>query len=588
MQTINVCSYAYNKIYALNYENYETLSPSEKICGDNGTTLSSIRFNNLMPELRDQLIYKIIQNTNASQNERDFLDKCGDTSLVAFNSKYMLSPFIAKIVDDLYSNADGVKRSDLIATLLLVESFRTNKNKIINTKIENELRNRALFEFLLKERIPYINFIAMYEISEEILTDILSNNDYHVISRMKISSPAELTEKYGEKLAFKISKYIWYISDIGYILIPYKRTPEYKNCNNASYYEPIKRYGSVQFERYIENRNNLDYFLTPFSEEFKDLIYQIAYNESEEEVSNRICDYLNDIKEEQANHYKQLVVIQSKGLLAEGRLYDTNFTSTILANCKSLSSSIIKYSNQKYSDYLDIRKQLMLATISADNAVISNATKGIAIIEREMNRTDRLKYVLNYEMQKDILKIYTGWVPAIYVDKTQLAAYLKSGYSGREDRKQYLEGYINGEYMIWTAPIDIAIKFSDQIYHGLKYDRFRRNNSINATDYLENGHQHYGSEQSVGCGNTGCMGTFAIGFADASATYNIPKMIALQLQYVQTLVPLDWAGDKSINNCIITDKNNKIVDACDQSLIGKYIDNSNPYDFYISTNGKEE
>lgn len=594
METISVRSYAYDKIYNLRSSNYEYTSTLEKILGDNGYSMCGIRkLDNLVPELRNQLIYKVIQSTNASPIEREFSNKYNpdnqlNNSPIIFNSKYCTSQFIAKIVNELFENGDGVKRSDLIATLLLFESFRTNKNKLVSIWTENETINRALFEFMLKDRVPYISYTTMGDMTEEFLTDALSYNGYHVISRMKVLSPDELAEKYGEKLAFKISKYIWYISDIGYILIPYMHTAGHIHGYNLPYYEPIKKYGSVQFERYIETQNNLDYFLTPFSEEFKDFIYKIAYGESEEEVSNKICDYLKAAKEEQENYYKQLTIIQSKGLLAEGRLYDANFTSKFIADCKSLSSSIVKYSNQKYADYLDVRKQLMMATIDADSATKANATKGLAIIEREIARTDNLKYILSYEMNRDILKIYTGWVPAIYVDKTQLAAYLKSGYNGRESRKQYLEGYINGEYMIWTAPIDVAIKFSDQIYHGLKYDRFRQNNSVDANSSLENGHQHYGREQSAGCGSTGCMGTFEIGFADAAATYNIPKMIAFQLQYIQTLVPLDWAGDQSIDNCIITDMNNKIVDACDQSLIGKYIDNSNHSGFYISVNGKEE
>lgn len=598
MQTINFAANARDKIFNLRrtINVYGVIfSTLEKLLRDNNIDFGSTRaLDNLTPELKTQLIYKIIQSSNASPIEREFLDKYYHNddpkySIIIYNSKYQLSQFTSKLVESLSENDnDRVKRSDLIATLFIYESFRTNKNKIIYSINEDELRNKALLELMLKERVPYISGISTNHMEEEYLTYILNCNEYHVISRMKILSPTELAEKYGEKLAFKISKYIWYISDIGYILIPYPHYAGYSSINNVSFYESIKKYGSLQFEKYIESRNNLDYFLTPFSEEFKDFIYQIAYNNSEEEVANKICDYLKTSIEEQDNYYKQLYLVQSKELLTAGRLYNNNFTSNFLANCKRLSSSIIKYSNEKYANRLDISKQIMLATINEDSVTKLNVTKGIAILEREMNRTDNLKYVLNYEMNRDILKIYTGWVPALYVDKTQLAAYLASGYNGSKRRKQYLEGYINGENMIWTAPIDIAIKFSDKIYHGLKYDRFHQNNYIDVNHSLENCHQHYGSEESSGCGSTGCTGTFNIGFTDAGATYNIPKMIALQLQYIQTIVPFDWAGNQSIDYCIITDNNNKIVDACDQSLIGKYIDNSNPNNFYISVNGKEE
>ena len=597
MQTIIIRDNAYDKIYNLRYENNEETSTLGKIFIDNNIYLGLCdrekKLDAFTPELRSQIIYKIINSSNASPVEAEFLEKCNhnnpDYSIIIYNSKYQLTNFTMRIVNDLFVSIDGVKRSDLIATLLLYESFRTNKNKFIYNGYEDENINTALFNLMIKERVPYISGISTNHMKEEYLTDILNNNEYHVISRMKSLSPTELAEKYGEKLAFKISKYIWYISDIGYILIPYPHVNGYSFIDYNNFYDSIKKYGSVQFERYIERRDNLDYFLTTFSEEFKDFIYQIAYNESDQEVANKICDYLKASKEEQDNYYKQLSLIQSKGLLTSGNLFDANnFTSNFLADCKRVSTSIVRYSNKKYAERLDISRQLMLASIGVDNVNILNATKGISIIEQQINRTDNLRYVLNYEMNKNILKIYTGWVPALYVDKTQLAAYLESGYRGNSKRKEYLEGYINGDTMIWTAPIDIAIKFSDQIYHGLKYDRFRHNNHIYANTYLENWHQHYGIEESSGCGNTGCTGSFNIGFSDASATYNIPKMIALQFQYIQTIVPFDWAGNQSIDNCIITNKNNKIVDACDRSLIGKYIDNSNPDNFYISDKGKEE
>ena len=149
-----------------------------------------------------------------------------------------------------------------------------------------------------------------------------------------------------------------------------------------------------------------------------------------------------------------------------------------------------------------------------------------------------------------------------------------------DERNKYIESILNYEdkYSFVIMPTTIVIKFSSTLDHGFGYEYF--SNELKRQS-LMNGHSKYFSADisydNIPVGLTrGCLGSSANIFQECGSEYNLTKYISLLLQYLQTFIPLDSAGDFSLVHNPIIDNEGKVVSFLDDvTAIGKYI-NENP------------
>lgn len=160
-----------------------------------------------------------------------------------------------------------------------------------------------------------------------------------------------------------------------------------------------------------------------------------------------------------------------------------------------------------------------------------------------------LNYVSKFkiEIDNDYIKIYlrTKILPVLYIDDVILESSYKSNYYNEAS----LECLENIKRYIEKRDINFAVgPCKTSIYIPLNPDNRFQIDFSSLSRLPINGHAQFH-----------CLGTFAQPLIDAAEEMDIKKVVALAVQYLQSISPHDLAGRRTINEQIILDEDNETI-----------------------------
>ena len=444
------------------------------------------------------------------------------------------------------------------------------------------------------------SLIASYSTSEFSIDidDIFRIEGYTIISRFRDNTIEDLINYYGDKIVIKISKLCYYVNGKGlFIIIP----TNYLSClvdQHIYFLSKVVATRSSQTWFY----KNKEYLLSLFkNEKIKGVVSKIIEGTNDDELNTLAQDVIvSTIKRENKKINKH-----NKDYLAEcvknnisyyTSRYDIN---TSIENLKSDIKSKNRAINEELKDaYQSLRNfTLQLDTLESNlekSGVNPEVSKAIKYLEKAKSSNLIRDYFI--DLNDSAMIIHTNWLKQKFVElnnlnKRYLNDCIRDSYRsimGRVDepdkyideRNKYIESILNYEdkYSFVIMPTTIVIKFSSTLDHGFGYEYFC--NELKRQS-LMNGHSKYFSADisydHIPVGLTrGCLGSSANIFQECGSEYNLTKYISLLLQYLQTFIPLDSAGDFSLIHNPIIDNEGKVVSFLDDvTVIGKYI-NENP------------
>jgi len=451
--------------------------------------------------------------------------------------------------------------------------------------------------------VPYMlgrrqnkNISEVYKDFDKILTEYANKNDYHLITRYRLSYD-ELVEKYGEKLIFKISKRAYYITGRGIWLSPYLSTSRYnEQLPSIGYFNLATFDKSLISSEFIEfAKANMKIFSkwsvesmssNEIKNRFNSVIEKILLSDPAESVKQKM-DYLCkellefiDSNNSQLSELKSNILnnIITKKTVNDFKLPNSNMKLVIDGDATLVARSL----EEKRNEQFNLQTQITFSSSSQDNNI---GQKAIQFIKAQYNANKAFidKVVLSGYDNSQMIQIYNKFIPAIYTEHQSLENILKRAsdevINATKNSKYYNERYnalmgvVQDKNEIYIIPNVITILFQNKLCHYIKQDvsHARRYFDKNVADllrseglfdwdhigYCRNYHGNYGNSSDYG--NVGCTGSFSTAFADAETSYNLNKEIALCLQYVRTLVPFDYAGNNSIMHCFICDKETKEI-----------------------------
>ena len=442
--------------------------------------------------------------------------------------------------------------------------------------------------------------IASYSTSEfSIDTDaIFRNEGYTIISRFRDNTIEDLTNYYGDKIVIKISKLCYYVNGKGlFIIIP---TNYFSVLIDQHIYFLSKVVATRSSQTWFYK--NKEYLLSLFkNEKIKGIVGKIVEGTNDDELNTLAQDVIvSTIKRENKKINKHnreyLAECVKNNISYYTSRYDINTSiETLKSDIKSKNRDINEELKDAYQSLRNFRLQLDTIESNLDKSGVNpEVSKAIKYLEKMKSS----KLVRDYfiDIDESALVIHTNWLKQKFVElnnlnKRYLNDCIRNSYvsiMGRveepdkyiEERNKYIESILNYEdkYSFVIMPATIVIKFSSTLDHGIGYEYFCNEYKRQG---LMNGHSKYFSADisydAISVGLTrGCLGSSANIFQECGSEYNLTKYISLLLQYLQTFIPLDVAGDFSLVHNPIIDNEGKVVSFLDDvTAIGKYI-NENP------------
>lgn len=424
---------------------------------------------------------------------------------------------------------------------------------------------------------------------------ILRDEDYTIISRFRDNTIEDLNRFYGDKLVFKVSKCCYYVNGKGLIFL----TPT--QCIVTE----MLRKMTFLFNKLIATKSaqnwfykNKEYLLSLIkNEKVKNIVNKIINDEDlVDDTYNFILDIFR-VENKKVNKYynEYLDNINQSRLIDYCSRHDASLSiKELKAHIKNINMSI----NEELKDtYAGIRNLNLQLELLEENLKKSGANPEVVKAIKYLEKMKSSKVVRDYfiDNKENALVIHTNWLRQKFVElnnlnKRYLNDYIYHTYCEIlrvENPDQYIKtrndciaSMLNYEdkYSFVVMPATIVIKFSSILQHGIGYENFI---DYNAYTFLKNGHSKYFttevSYKNI-CLNKGCLGSSENVFNECSSEYNLTKYISLLLQYLQTFIPLDTAGDFSLIHNPIIDNDGKVISFIDDlTAVGKYInENSSP------------
>lgn len=230
-------------------------------------------------------------------------------------------------------------------------------------------------------------------------------------------------------------------------------------------------------------------------------------------------------------------------------VYNTSrYITTFERNISSYVDRLKNKQDEAIRTYEDAMRKYRLFNLRADK-IMHNFRETIEEAARLISQYKSLNYVSKFkvEIDNDYIKIYlrTKILPVLYIDDVVLESSYKSDYyyganqECRENIKRYIEKRdIN--FAVGPCKTTICIPLNPDARFQIDFNSLSR--------LPINGHAQYH-----------CLGTFAQPLLDAADEMDIKKVIALVLQYLQSISPHDLAGRRTINEQIILDENNETI-----------------------------
>ena len=230
-------------------------------------------------------------------------------------------------------------------------------------------------------------------------------------------------------------------------------------------------------------------------------------------------------------------------------VYSTSrYITTFERNVSTYTDRLKVQQDNAISAYEEAMRKYRLFSLKAEK-IKHKFIETIEEAAKLISQYKSLNYVSKFkvEIDNDYVKIYlqTKILPVLYIDDVVLESSYNSDYyyEATQDCKENIKRYIE------TRDINFAVgPCKTSIYIPLNPDK-RFQIDFNTLSRLPiNGHAQYH-----------CLGTFAQPLVDAADEMDIKKVVALVLQYLQSISPHDLAGRRTINEQIILDENNETI-----------------------------
>ena len=211
-----------------------------------------------------------------------------------------------------------------------------------------------------------------------------------------------------------------------------------------------------------------------------------------------------------------------------------------LRDCDSNLTTIL----HNYENGLRQKQEL----VEFNNYITGNLKQTMYKMDDLINSYKKLNYVshTNLQINGDYLEIiiYTKILPVLYMDLNVLKSTLNSnGYELSDTEKELFLKMIKEENLtLAVAPCKTKLCVP------ISRTKERRIEHSSPTGMQINGHASYN-----------CLGTFGPSVIESFTQFNLKKLVALIIQYLQSISPADLAGKKSINNPIIIDEDGETI-----------------------------
>lgn len=425
---------------------------------------------------------------------------------------------------------------------------------------------------------------------------MLKAEGYTIISRFRDNTIEDLTGYYGDKIAIKVSKSCYFINGKGIIFIAPTRNLSSLIEQQIFAFNKLLATKSSQTWFY-KNKEYLLSFIK--NEKIKTIVSKIIMEENDDELNELSQNVILDIfkiENKKINRYykKYMSDISNNTIENYSCRYDMHTViENIKADIRNTNRSITEELKEAHQTLRNLTLQLETLESSLKKSGMNpEVSKAIKYLEK-MKATNIVRdYFIDSEQNS--LVIHTNWLRQKFVElnnlnKRYLNDYVYENYrsilDGVEDSDKYIksrneciESILNYEdkYSFVIMPATIVINFSSVLNHGIGYEYFTKEKNPHS---LKNGHSKYFSA-FIGykdmCLTRGCLGSSESLFNECSCEYNLTKYISLLLQYLQTFIPIDSAGDYSLLHNPIIDNEGKVISYLDDvTVIGKYI-NENP------------
>ena len=211
-----------------------------------------------------------------------------------------------------------------------------------------------------------------------------------------------------------------------------------------------------------------------------------------------------------------------------------------LRDCDSNLSTIL----HNYEIGLHQKQEL----IKFNNYITGNLKQTMYEMNDLITSYKKLNYIshTNLQINGDYLEIiiYTKILPVLYMDLNILKSTLNSnGYDLSDTEKELFLQMIEKENLTLAVP-----PCKTKLYVPISRNRERIIEHSSPTGMQINGHASYN-----------CLGTFGPSIIESFTQFNLKKLIALLIQYLQSISPADLAGKKSINCPIIIDEDGETI-----------------------------
>ena len=274
-------------------------------------------------------------------------------------------------------------------------------------------------------------------------------------------------------------------------------------------------------------------------------------------------EHLDEIKRQQPNW---CTLTSAEKDIIDSFLLVYNTTRYIAAferNVSTYTGRLRDQQEEAIRRYEEAMRRYRLFSMRAEK--ISNKFKEtIEEAAKLISQYKSLNYVSKFriEIDNNYLKIYlrTKILPVLYLDDNVLESSYKSNYyyEASKECSENIKRYVE------TRDINFAVgPCKTSIYIPLDPDARFQIEFSSLSRLPINGHAQFH-----------CLGTFAQPIIDASDEMDVKKVIALAIQYLQSISPHDLAGRRTINEQIILDENNETIlfvygDSRNKSLEGK-------------------
>ena len=425
---------------------------------------------------------------------------------------------------------------------------------------------------------------------------MLKAEGYTIISRFRDNTIDDLKQYYNDKIAIKVSKSCYFINGKGIIFIaPTRNLSSLIEQQIFAFYKLLATKSSQTW--FYKNKEYLLSFIK--NEKIKTIVSKIIMEENDDELNELSQNVILDIfkiENKKINRYykKYMSDISNNTIENYSCRYDMHTViENIKADIRNTNKSITEELKEAHQTLRNLTLQLETLESSLKKSGMNpEVSKAIKYLEKMKTTNIVRDYFIDSDQNS--LVIHTNWLKQKFVElnnlnKRYLNDYIYESYrsilDGVEDPDKYIKSrneciasILNYEdkYSFVIMPATIVINFSSVLNHGIGYEYFTKEKNPHS---LKNGHSKYFSA-FIGykdiCLTRGCLGSSESLFNECSSEYNLTKYISLLLQYLQTFIPIDSAGDYSLLHNPIIDNEGKVISYLDDvTVIGKYI-NENP------------